>query len=215
MKIVIIGGSSGIGDSCLKQLKSHHTVINLSRRRNKLADYNYYCDVTNYDSVNSAFNTMIHDLGFVDVLIYSAGFVEPQNLLDIKPKTWDKTISTNLSGAFYATQLFTRYCKENSKIIYIASTAGTRPSPNWSAYSASKSGLINFGITMSEELKKYKIKTYVLSCGRCATPLRAKLAPEEDPNSIMQPEEVAKLIDDIIEDEWLLDGQNIIVKRNA
>ena len=48
--------------------------------------------------------------------------------------------------------------------------------------------------TLAKELVEYKIKVYCISPGRCATNLRNKLAPDEDPTTIMQPEEVAEVI---------------------
>lgn len=50
--------------------------------------------------------------------------------------------------------------------------------------------------------------------GRCATALRRKLAPDEDPTTIMQPEEVSHVICNLIsKDEKCLDGQNIVIRR--
>jgi 3-oxoacyl-[acyl-carrier protein] reductase len=215
MNRVIIGGSSGIGSSVVDNLihNKDDTIINLSRRINKFANHNIYCDVTDYKSVKSSFNEIYRLYGKIDTLVYSAGFVEPQSLLDIDEEVWNKTINTNLNGAFYCTKEFVKIANSNSKIIYIASTAGIRPQPQWSAYACSKAGLINFGLTMSEELKDYKIKTYILSCGRCATPLRKKLAPSENQSEIMQPEDVANIIKNILDDGKLIDGQNIIVRK--
>ncbi len=58
------------------------------------------------------------------------------------------------------------------------------------------------------------MKIYTISPGRTATELRRKLAPDEDPSSIMQPEQVARVIATLMrDDELTLDGQNIIVRQ--
>lgn len=50
--------------------------------------------------------------------------------------------------------------------------------------------------------------------GRCATALRKKLAPDEDPTTIMQPKEVSKIICDLVStEEQCLDGQNIVIRK--
>jgi len=88
-----------------------------------------------------------------------------------------------------------------------------RAQPGWSAYAASKAGLINFALTMAEELKSRQIKVYCLSPGRCATPLRRILAPNENPDSIMQPSEVADFVKYLLRRDKVLDNQIIVIKR--
>ncbi len=210
---IVIGGSSGIGLSTLEKLSDNYIVVNMSRRQ--VEDYdNIYTDVTCEISVLNSFKVLKEKYGVPSVMVYCSGFVEPQGILEIDNDTWDKTIATNLKGAYLCTQQFVKYAKNNeSKIVYIASTAGTRPQQGWSAYASAKAGLINFALTMSEELKDYLIKVYCLSCGRCATPLRAILAPDENQSGIMQPSEVAELIGYLVSKDNLLDGQNLIVRK--
>jgi 3-oxoacyl-[acyl-carrier protein] reductase len=213
---IVAGGSSGIGASIIDKFLENqdNIVINVSRRINEKATDNFQCDVSDYKQVEETFKLISMKYRRpISTLIYSAGFVEPNKMINIDPEEWNKTININLNGAFYCTKEFVKFANVNSNIFYIASTAGTRAQTEWSAYASSKAGLINFGLTMSEELKEYGIKVFTLSCGRCATALRKKLAPLEDPNSIMQPSEVAELISNIIKHGSLIDGQNIIVKR--
>src|SRR5215213_3705631 len=81
-----------------------------------------------------------------------------------------------------------------AKIVNIASTAGITARPGWVAYAASKAAVVSLSQTLSEELAGTGIKVYSISPGRTATELRRKLAPEEDPTSIMQPDAVADVI---------------------
>jgi 3-oxoacyl-[acyl-carrier protein] reductase len=104
--------------------------------------------------------------------------------------------------------------KNGGKIVNIASTAGMGPRPGWITYSSSKAAMISISQTLTEELAEYGIKVYCVSPGRCATKLRAKLAPDEDSAMIMQPVEVAKVITNLLlEDEQYLDGQNIVIRK--
>ena len=74
--------------------------------------------------------------------------------------------------------------------------------------------MISISQTLSAELAEYGIKVYCVSPGRCATDLRRKLAPEEDPSSIMQPEDVAEVIRNLAgETGNALDGQDIVVRQ--
>ncbi|WP_051280711.1 SDR family oxidoreductase [Anaerovorax odorimutans] len=211
--VVIIGGSSGIGLSLMKTLSNDCTVVNISRNSAEGLN-NIKADVTNRESISKAFNELLKVYGIPDIMVYCSGFVDPQGILEITKETWGKTIETNLTGAFYCTQEYVKAAKEKGgKIVYISSTSGMRPQPGWSAYAASKAGLINFSLTMAEELKDYNMKVYCLAPGRCATPLRKILAPNEDPKTIMQPQEVAQFIEYLITNENLIDNQVIVVKK--
>jgi NAD(P)-dependent dehydrogenase (short-subunit alcohol dehydrogenase family) len=207
---IIIGGSSGIGYSICKSLSEDFDIINFSRHK-AVGFKNIKTDVGDYKSIIKSFSKI--DIPYV--MVYCAGFVKPEGLLELNTNTWEQTIKINLTGAFYCTQEFVKRAKNTGgKIVYIASTAGTRASPGWSAYASSKSGLISFGLSMSEELKEYKIKVYIVSPGRCATPLRKILAPNEDQSKIMQPDELSKFVKYIVMNDELLDGQSIRIRSD-
>ena len=104
--------------------------------------------------------------------------------------------------------------RSGAKILNVASTAGVTSRPGWLAYAASKAAVISISNTLTDELAEYGIKVYSISPGRCATELRRKLAPEEDPSTIMQPEDVAEVVATLMrDDETCLDGQNLIVRQ--
>lgn len=213
MKVAVVtGGSRGIGYAIAKRLKDDFKVINLSRTY--IDDVETYCtDVTCVEQISEVFSRIVDTYGPPYLLINCAGYVEPKGILEISPEEWYQTINVNLSGTFFCTQEFVKYAKNTGgKIVNIASTAGMRPQPGWCAYAASKAAVINFSMSMSEELRPYNILVYCLSPGRCATELRKKLAPDEDPKTIMQPEEVAELVYYLSLHGELIDGQNIRVR---
>lgn len=207
-KIIVVGGSSGIGASVINLLKSDYEVINMSRRKNEGIENNIRADVTSAESIKNAFE----DMSDIYALIYCAGIVDVGNIVDLSPEMFKKTIDTNLVGAFLITQEFIKVKSEHSSLIFISSTSGTRPQPLWAGYAASKAGLINFALTASEEFKELDVDVFCVTPGRCATELRKKIAPEEDPSKIMQPSSVAELIKYLIEDGKHLRGQSIVIK---
>lgn len=213
MKIAVItGGSKGIGYAIAQRLKNDFKVINLSRTIIKDIE-TIQTDVTSYEQIEQAFSQIVNKYGIPYLLINCAGYVEPKGLLEISPEEWYQTVNVNFGGTFFCTQEFVKYAKNTGgKIINIASTAGARPQPGWSVYAASKAAVINFSLTMSEELKPYNVLVYCVSPGRCATELRKKLAPDEDQTTIMQPEEVAEFVYYLSLYGELIDGQNIRVR---
>lgn len=214
MKLAIITGASrGIGYAIGKKLSENYQVINLSRT--PIDEFiNYQVDIRNPLEIKNVFKTIVKKYGTPSILVNNAGYVDPKGILAISYEEWQKTININLTGVFLCTKEFVKYTKKTGgKIINIASTAGTRAQPGWSAYAASKAGVINFSLTMAEELKNYYIKVYCLAPGRCATDLRRKLAPDEDQSKIMQPEDVAELVHYLVSKDKFIDGQPIVVKQ--
>lgn len=205
---VVTGASSGIGAAIYHKLKQKYEVKGISRRGPDIT-----ANITNPEQVEAAFNSILRNSGVPKILINCAGFVEPKTIMEMTPQEWDYTLKVNLTGVFLCTRELLRHNKSGGKIINIASTSGQRASPGWAAYAAAKAAVINFSLSMSEELRPYGIKVYCVSPGRCATGLRRKLVPDEDQSRIMQPEEVADFVYYLAEHDNILDNQPLTVKR--
>lgn len=154
----------------------------------------------------------------VDCLLNIAGYTDPQPLLQTTVENLMMTYGVNVFAPIVLTRECVRYMKEDScgpkKILNVASTAGITPRPGWLSYASSKAAMISVSETLTEELSEYRIKTYSISPGRCATALRRRLAPEEDQSTIMQPMDVANIICNLVsDDENCLDGQNIVIRK--
>jgi 3-oxoacyl-[acyl-carrier protein] reductase len=132
------------------------------------------------------------------LLINNAGYTLPASVLETDNQNLLKTFSVNVFSPIILVRELLRARAGLKTIINIASTAGMSPRPGWLSYASSKAALINASLTMYEELLPYGIDVYCLSPGRCATDLRATLAPDEDQSKIMQPEEVANVVMNII-----------------
>lgn len=229
--IIITGGASGIGKACLEQLNERFSGVyfyvidnntdlldrlSLNNSSNKLIPV--YLDVSNYKAVASYLNKE----GFgpdghrnVRALIQSAGYIEPYNIGETPMDEWLRTMDVNINAAFFLMRyLEPNLAKSKGKVINIASTSASSPRPGWTAYAASKAALLSLSISASEEWKEKGIKVYSVSPGRCATPLRKRQAPNEDPNSIMQPETVGKFVLRLVGPEGdHLDGQDLIIRK--
>jgi short-subunit dehydrogenase len=153
--------------------------------------------------------------GGIDLLLNIAGYAEPKSLLDTTVENLVRTFSINVFQMLVLIREMVRFSDGRpAKVLNVASTAGITARPGWVAYAASKAAVVNLSATLAEELAGSGVKIYTISPGRTATELRRKLAPDEDPSSIMQPEQVARVIATLMrDDELTLDGQNIIVRQ--
>ncbi|WP_433779245.1 SDR family oxidoreductase [Flavobacterium anhuiense] len=223
--ILITGASSGIGlSTALEAQNKGFTVIFTSRNiesndtlKGKLVNGSVLknLDVSNETSVKNLFEFVKAKFGKLDALINCAGFVDPETMLATTLENWNATISINLTGTFLCCKYATNFMKkEGGTIVNVSSTAGLTPRPGWGAYAASKSAVIGFSASISEELSEYNIRVFVICPGRTATPLRKILAPTEDPHTIMQPETVSNTILFCLTDEAApLEGQPILVRE--
>jgi short-subunit dehydrogenase len=227
---IITGASDGIGREVAKAI-SHQgffkNIVLISRNESNLRqteslmskDTNIIIkpfDLLHLDEIPNLIKRIYILTDSIDCLINVAGYADPQPLFSTSIENLEKTYRINVFAPILLSKECSKYMKnfKNTKIINVASTAGITSRPGWISYSSSKAAMISLSNTLSDELAEYGIKIYTVSPGRCATTLRKKLAPDEDQSTIMQPEDVANIIAQLVSPyENFLDGQNIIIRK--
>jgi short-subunit dehydrogenase len=172
-------------------------------------------DLADLDGIPALVQGIYDEFGGIDLLLNVAGYAEPKSLLDTTAANLVTTFTINVFAMLVLIREFVRFNPGRpAKILNVASTAGITARPGWVAYAASKAAVVSLSQTLAEELAGSGVKIYTISPGRTATELRRKLAPDEDPTSIMQPEQVSRVVATLMrDDELTLDGQNIIVRQ--
>ncbi|MBT5296175.1 MAG: SDR family oxidoreductase [Octadecabacter sp.] len=146
-------------------------------------------------------------------IVNNAGFAKPTSLNETRHEDFERSMRINVYSPFRIIQAAVVQNHPLEQILNIASTAGINGRAGWLSYSTSKAAMINMSEVLSDELKPYGIDVICLSPGRCATDLRRTLAPDEDPSTIMQPEQVAEIIKFMMSDTGkLLHSQNLVVR---
>lgn len=227
---IITGAGSGIGREAAIQISNGAEYQNLALLgRNKddlemtksLMKSNgkdisiWLVDFSSPEFVPKVIESIYEKYGSVDCLLNIAGYTDPKPLLQTSLESMMTTYNVNVMSPFILIRECVRYMKNiGGKILNVASTAGMTPRPGWLSYASSKAAVISISKTLTDELAEYGIKVYCVSPGRCATKLRKRLAPNEDPTTIMQPSEVAEVICNLIsQNENCLDGQNIVIRK--
>lgn len=228
---VITGASQGIGRATAIRLSREPDVAGIAlvaRNAERLAETRasmdsgtdvelYPYDLADLDGIPGLVRSIRERFGTIDALCNIAGYAEPKALLDTTTDNIMRTYTINVMAMIVLIREAVRTMQHHpAKILNVASTAGITSRPGWLAYASSKAAVVSLSATLADELAGSGIKVYTISPGRCATELRQILAPEEDMTTIMQPEEVADVIAKLLDDsESILDGQNIIVRKQA
>ncbi len=91
--------------------------------------------------------------GGVDVVFNNAGAVVTKPALETDEADWDELLAANLSGVFWACQSVGRHmlAGKGGKIINVASDIGIRGEADWSAYSATKGGVVALSKSLAWE----------------------------------------------------------------
>ncbi len=175
MKALISGGSGDIAIALADKLKELGWEVDTPNAR--------VLDVTDFNSV--------HDYMFkkkYDLVVNNAGVIFPDDIKSSDTFNWIKTIQVNLIGTFQIIRQALNWC--NPKIINIASTSGLKGRAGWSAYCASKAGVISLTESMVEE----GLDAHCIVLGRTKTKMRKSLFPDEDQSTLREVEDVVKEI---------------------
>lgn len=209
---IVTGSSSGLGIAFSKALiDKGATVYGLARSEDKLKNveselgnsfFPVTMDVTDRQALESwVKDTFSEDL-LPDILVNNAGLGRFGDVDKLPVEDWEAMISTNLSAIFYITRLIVPLMKQNKQICHIAnicSIAGTLGNPQLSGYNASKFGVRGFSEALFKELRYDGIKVTCINPGSIATKFFDKANAGETHSNMMQPEDVAKVLIDILE----------------
>ncbi|MDP2211002.1 MAG: SDR family oxidoreductase [Candidatus Aquicultor sp.] len=160
-------------------------------------------DVRDAADVENIVAAVLEQFGRIDVLINNAGIAVWEPIEETTEAEWDDVMDTNLKGSFLFMRNVVPVMKRQGGgvIINISSGLGVQGQANYSAYSASKFGLVGLVQVVADETSGTGIKVYAILPGGVATKLHLDIHPWEDPSRMMTPEHVAKTVFEVAEGE--------------
>jgi 3-oxoacyl-[acyl-carrier protein] reductase len=172
-KVLITGGSSGIGYATAALLKSQGArVVICGRQADKLAAAGAALDtptvvanVAIAADVQRLFDEASAAMGGLNVLINNAGYGYMAPLTEIDPTAFEAQYATNVLGAMLCAQAAARHFipAGGGDIVNIASTAATKGHANASPYVGSKFALRGMTECWRQELRPHNIRVMLVN----------------------------------------------------
>lgn len=214
-KVLVLGGSGGIGQATIQCIKSENNyVINLSRTPS------YIEGVENINLDLSCEYEAAVNLRGLDVIIDCIGINIPEQMHELNKDNLESIFEINLISKFRILSELLRY-NSPSKIVIVSSIWGVSSRVGRSVYSASKHGLIGLVRSLALELAPKNCLVNAVSPGFTLTELTKKtntlnelscLESTIPMGRLAQPSEIAHLINFLIsENNTYITGQNIII----
>ncbi len=224
---LVTGGARGIGAAIsielaksgyliavadiLRDTEAENTIKAISNAGSKAVFVEM--DVSRYESVEEGVKKVASEFGRIDVLVNNAGITKDSYMQRMSPDMWDAVIRVNLTGAYNCSRAVTPYMIKNGGgvIINVSSIVGLIGNVGQANYAASKSGLIGLTYTLAKELAPYGVRVVAIAPGfvktRMAlavpTPILRDYLRRIPIPRLIEPEEIAKLVRHIIENEAL------------
>jgi len=163
---LVTGGAGGIGAEIVRRLASDgyhvvaadHNEALAAEVANGVGGGAVGIDITDANSVDQAFETVLEQHGRLDVLVNAAGIHLQKLVVDTTPEEWDRIQSVNTRGPFLTCRAAARAMMraESGRIINII-TRLNFGNPYSSAYVASKNALWGLTQCLAVELASYGV----------------------------------------------------------
>jgi len=202
MKILLTGASSGIGKAIKETLRDYE-IITLCRNCDKKIDFN---------NINA-----LKDLKFEDVygIIHNAGIGYFGQFEDIGIEKIEEMINVNFLAPMILTKNHLKDIKKNRGfIINISSTSAIHPARQGVVYGATKAALRHFGTSLFEEVRKSGVKVCTILPDMTLTNFHKNtyFKPSSDELAHIKPEDIAKIVKDIIEAPKNIVMHEVVIK---
>ncbi len=216
-KVLITGGTRGIGRACVELFKNSGYDC--------FASYIYSdaeADILSAQGITALkadvakrtdVEALYERIGDVDILVNNAGISWYGLLGDMKEDEWDRLFDVNVKGVFNCTSVFSPYMirKRSGVIINISSMWGLSGASCEVAYSASKAAVIGFTKALAKELGPSGVRVNCVAPGVIKTDMLSGFN-EEDLNALADetplcrigtPEDVAQAVKYLCEADFV------------
>lgn len=230
-RIIITGGGKGLGLAIANRCVSSGAEILICGRDSNILEEEakrlgcqwQVLDMLNVSSFPAFMDDVFSETGFnADTLVCNAGIsLHETDFLDVTPESFDRQVGTNLRGAFFLAQAFSRKLletKRDGNILFVSSETGE--TPDLRPYGWTKAATNSMVQGLAYRLSKDNIRVNAIAPGVTATKMTGfgtdnLTYPDSPIGRAYLPEEMAEIAAFLISDiSGPISGQ-IITCNNA
>ena len=184
---LVTGGGRGIGRAIALALAGPDTFVAIAgRTRSQLQAtaselerlggqaLAIEMDVTSEASVAAAIDTLRSASPQIDILVNNAGIGGGEPIEGSNVERWRRTIDTNLTGIYLVSRAVVASLADGGRIVNMSSVLGRFGVAGYTAYCASKHGVIGFTRALALELAPRRITVNALCPGWVDTDMAAQ-----------------------------------------
>ncbi|MEJ7553158.1 MAG: 3-oxoacyl-[acyl-carrier-protein] reductase [Aquificaceae bacterium] len=169
-RVIITGRDQGRAEEVAKEIAQTYGVETLG----------VAMDMSEKDSITSAYERIESLFGGVDILVNNAGITKDKLFLRMSLEDWEEVLRVNLTGTFLITSLAIKGMlkKRWGRIVNISSVVGFTGNIGQVNYSSTKSALIGFTKSLAKELASRNITVNAVAPGFIETDMTSVLSDE-------------------------------------
>lgn len=189
-KVVIIGGTSGMGlvtakmllDGGARVLVTGRSQAGLDSAQKELGNNALVVssDARSLTDIDALASRVKAEFDTFDLLFVNAGFSIPTPLEGVTEAIFDEMFNLNAKGPFFAVQKLAPLISRGGSVVFTTSIANVKGMPGQATYGAAKAALRSFARVLAAELLPREIRVNAVTPGPIDTGILAKAFPDKD-----------------------------------
>ena len=189
-KVVIIGGTSGMGLATAKMLLDGGARVLVTGRSQAGLDSGrrslertpswFRATARSLTEIDALASRVKAEFDTFDLLFVNAGFSIRAPLESMTEAVYDEMFNLNAKGPIFAVQKLAPLINRGGSVVLTTSIANVKGMPGNAAYGAAKAALRSFARTLAAELLPREIRVNAVSPGPTDTPIIGKMFPDKD-----------------------------------
>jgi NAD(P)-dependent dehydrogenase (short-subunit alcohol dehydrogenase family) len=189
-KVVIIGGTSGMGlatakmllDGGARVLVTGRSQAGLDSAQKELGNGALVVssDARSLTDIDALASRVKAEFDTVDLLFVNAGFSIRAPLESITEAVYDEMLNLNAKGPFFAAQKLAPLINRGGSIVFTTSIANVKGMPGNASYGAAKAAVRSFARTLAAELLPREIRVNAVTPGPIDTAILSKMFPDKE-----------------------------------
>ncbi len=206
---LVTGSTRGIGKAIAHKLVSDgYSVVITGSRAETVANstteiesaggqvFGFAIDLLSPGAVQKLVDAVINRFGRLDVLVNNAGIAFAGSFEKITSGDFDCVMGLNAKVPMFLTQAALPFLMDSPEkaIVNISSVVGHKAYANQLLYAASKHALNGMMSALAKEYHAKGLRVYNIAPGGVATEMIQTARPDLNPQTLIQPEEIAKTV---------------------